>query len=258
LVVGQSEAVTLASDGSGYAVPDGQPANPRLPGALADADAAFPGPDPAHLWIQTGFGADNSPPQILLVGFDGKPTGISLPVPDGGSVRPDEVGGLVLTDFGGTYALRKAGLHLITHGALITAGSTTWLAAECDDQHCCSLVAIDRIRPTRRVFGPADPGGEDLPRGLMSPDGATVALLREATSGTPDLHLLDLNSGAEIRVLARGPCDQQALVWSPDSRLLFEAGHAGSLCVIDRRTLQTRVLPAQLPVITELVFRSNH
>jgi hypothetical protein len=162
----------------------------------------------------------------------------------------------VLTDFGGTYALRKDGLHLITHGALITAGPTKWLAAECDDRHRCSLVAIDRIHPTRRVFGPAVPSGEDLPRGLTSPDGATAALLREATSGTPDLHLLDLASGAEIRVPAPGPCDQQALVWSPDSHFLFEAGHAGNLCVIDRRTLQTRVLPAQLPVITQLVFRS--
>jgi hypothetical protein len=253
-VVGPSEVIIRSEAGTaGYVVPDGRPAEPGLPGDLADADAAFPGPDPAQLWIESG-----EPPELTLVSYDGKPTGTSVPVPSvDGSISTDNAGGLIFSDFGGAYAIRPNTLHRITSGALLAAGPVRWLVAECDDQHRCSMIVIDQARGTRRVLGAATQGDQSLPHGVISPDGATAALLVDTAVGTPELYLLDLASGSATTVPASGPCDQQAFVWSPDSRWLFEAGRPGYLCIVDRHTGRPAKLDASLPQITQLAFRST-
>jgi hypothetical protein len=255
-VVGPTELIIRPSDpgATGYLVPDGRPAKPQLPGALADADAAFPGPDPGHLWVQSGSSA-----LISLVGFDGKPTEVSFPVPAGnGSVSSDNAGGLIFTDYAGAYALRPDGLHRITRGALLAAGRTRWLVAECDDQHHCATIVIDRARGSRRVLGPVQ-ADESVQPGVISPDGTTAALLVERTSLAPSLYLLDLTSGSASTVApADGPCNQQSFEWSPDSHWLFDTSSVpGDLCLIDRHTGQTQTLPAALPLINQLSFRNT-
>jgi hypothetical protein len=239
---------------SGYLVPDGQPARP-LSGVLGTALAVFPGPDPGHVWTQSGR---NGPSTITLVDLAGRPTGVSVPLlADEASVTSDDAGGLILTDFGGAYAMRPDGLHRITPGALLAAGSTRWLATECDDHHGCSTVVIDRSSGARHVLGPATQAGQGLPEGAISPDGTTAALLRFNDDATPTFYLLDLSSGARRQIPTTPLNADQTFVWSPDSRWLFAVDAIGQINVIDRRSGQDRALAASLPQITQLTLRDT-
>lgn len=128
----------------------------------------------------------------------------------------------------------------------------------CIADHRCATIVIDRTRGTRRVLGPVVQGYKSVHPGVISPDGTTAALLVERIFGSPSLYLLDLVSGSATTVApADGPCDQQSLEWSPDSRWLFDTSRGpGDLCAFDRRTGQPRMLQASLPLITQLGFRS--
>jgi hypothetical protein len=235
----------------GYAVPDGQPAR-ELPARLNQSGPAIAGPDPSHVWVQR---TDRS--VMVLVGLDGKPTGVSIPVPaDMNPLQTDGTGGLLLTGTGALYDARPDGLHRIT-GTLLALGPTRWLTRECDSNHRCNIVVIDRTNGTRHTL-------EDLPGyaaatptpGVISPDGATAALIDPATAR---VHLLSLGSGADHPLTvsySRQATPGETMVWSPDSRWLFIAEWTGHLAVIDAHTRQLRDLGAPLPQLSQLAIRN--
>lgn len=56
---------------AGYVVPDGKPSR-ELPAAFGQGGPTLPGPDPRHLWVQSG---DNQHAVMVLVALDGTPAG---------------------------------------------------------------------------------------------------------------------------------------------------------------------------------------
>jgi hypothetical protein len=242
----------------GYAVPDGKPAR-QLTAGLSHGGPALPGPDPSHVWVQP---ADRS--VMVLVGLDGKPTGVSIRIPADMNPfpAPDDAGGLLLTGAGGAYDARPDGLHRITTGTLLALGPTRWLTRECDSNHHCATVLIDRTNGARHTL--ADLPGYDLPGlssagalpDVISPDGATAALVDPATAR---VHLLSLASGADHPLsvfYSRQAAPGETMVWSPDSRWLFVAESNRRLAVIDAHTRQLRDLGASLPQLSQLAIRN--
>lgn len=247
----------------GYAVPDGQPAR-ELTGRLSQHGPALPGPDPRHVWVAAGAGALST---MILVGLDGKPTGASIRVPADMNAFPetDDAGGVLLTGTGGTYDARPDGLHRITSGTLLALGPTRWLTRECDSNHHCATVVIDRTGGARHTLadlpgyasaghGPVAAAGATP--GVISPDGTTAALIDPATAR---VHLLTLASGADHPLAvfySRQATPGETMVWSPDSRWLFIAESNGRLAVIDAHTRQLRELGAPLPQLSQLAIRA--
>jgi hypothetical protein len=250
LVVGPHEVLVHGWDsGGGWLVRDGRPAT-KLPGLLANAGPALPGPEPDQVWVQTG---DEQHQAMTLVGLNGRSIGPSLPVPYAGS---DGAGYLLATMVGGTYNLRADGLRRVTTGVVLAVGPTGWLAEECDDRHHCTLNAIDRQSGERRVLGPTR--DDDFTNGLISPDGALAAMAGPTdASGVTALHLIDLRSGADHRMTVTVDTNAgvgYGWVWSPDSRWLFVADAAGRIRAVSRDG-QTHTLDTGLPAIEQLAIR---
>jgi hypothetical protein len=90
---------------------------------------------------------------VRLISADGRPTRVSIPIPAGLSAQAvsDGAGYLLFSGTGGVYDARPGGLHRITTGSLLAAGPTGWLATDCDDDHRCVTVLIDRASGARRV-----------------------------------------------------------------------------------------------------------
>lgn len=256
-LAGSSQVIIRPFDSvPGYVVQDG-----RVPrdssGLLQPGGPLLPGPDANHLWVLTGTGAQS---EMALVGFDGRPTGVTLPVPgdqNGIAVNSDGAGYPLVTDIGGVYDVRPGGMHRITTGVLVASGPTGFLAVECDDQHRCATSVIDRATGSRRTIG----ARIDLSlsgSGVISPDGSTAALLRVDGS----VHLLDLVSGvdhsARVSLDPDGAFLDNRFVWSPDSQWLFLAGPVGAVSIIDRHTMRATTLGVSLPPIQQLAFRSAH
>lgn len=84
---------------AGYVVPDGKPSR-ELPAAFGQGGPTLPGPDPRHLWVQSG---DNQHAVMVLVALDGTPAGLSIPIPAGMDpfVQADGGGYLLISGTGG-------------------------------------------------------------------------------------------------------------------------------------------------------------
>jgi hypothetical protein len=254
-VVGSDRAILVQLDSpTDYLVPDGQLVR-TLTGSLSTGLPVLPGPDPRHVWVQSGT---SSSFHAVLFGLDGGTTGLSVPIPAGsGDVSSDLAGYLLFSKAGGVYDARATGPQLITTGALIGIGPTRWLTVECDRQHRCATIVIDRTNGARHIIdGASDTTG---PRGLIAPDGATAALLTR-TAGDTLLSLRDLHTGADRTVtvaLAAGVgADNATLIWSPDSHWLFTLDNNGYIIVIDAATAQTRGLSVALPPMSQLGLRT--
>jgi hypothetical protein len=250
IVTRQSVLVRPLDYVAGYEVPDGEPAK-DAPTAFSGG-YAFPGPDLEHIWIQNPR-ADQPTKSMSLVDVAGNPTGKTIDVPQGTWVTSDGDGYLLVSDTGGVYEARPEGLRRVTTGAVLAVGPTRLLVWECDDQHRCVSVVIDRATGSRRVLQgwEGDPQGM---RGVISPDGSVAALLLADRS----FGLLDLNTG-EARRLPVDPTwdgNDGVMVWSPDSRWLFVAGD--TLTVIDARTgsaVNAGALGVSLPPLRQLAIR---
>jgi hypothetical protein len=253
-VVGSHEAIVRPLDNvPGFAVPDDQPAR-RLPAALSDGGIALPGPDPDHVWRQTGSAGR---PGMTLIGLDGRPSGTSIPIPAGFSPypAPDGAGYLLLarTDGRAVYDARPGTLRRVTTGTVLAVGPSRWVVRECVDARHCATAAVDQASGARHVLRDV-PGYEDAATGLISPDGATAALTDPAT-GT--VHLVTLADGADLAVevsvdirVADG-----TYAWSPDSRWLFVADRYGDLAAVERRSGRIRHFGTVLPELSQLAVR---
>lgn len=238
----------------GYAIPDGRPAR-SLGGLLIGGGPLYPGPRPGQVWVPVDGG---SPLRMVLAEVDGRPTGtrVDIPVNNAGPVRPDGAGYLLVTGTGGVYDARPSGLRRITTGALLAVGPTRWLTVDCDDRDRCVLVVTDRVSGARHVLAPSTSDPNVL-SGVISPDGKTAAVLRNAPAG-PSLDLINLLTGAERPLPVHADQDgfnDGTLVWSPDSRTLFTVDAGGALLTVDAQTHRVRTVALQLPPLTQLAAR---
>jgi hypothetical protein len=241
----------------GYLVPDGQPSQVMSP-RLAPAGPIFPGPNPIQVWVQASVG--DRPDMTLVDLRDYQPvTTVTLPA-ESSPVQAfgDGAGYLVSPGVGGFYDARPDGLHLITAGELLAVGPTGWLATECDHRHRCTTVSIDRATGTRRVVAAAGAVSSGPP-GVISPDGATAALLLGGSPGAIAVELIDLATGhrRHVDLTLDDAVLDATMVWSPDSRWLFTIGAGGTLRAIDRGTGGVRSLGVSLPGLSQLALRNR-
>jgi hypothetical protein len=236
----------------GYVIPDGQPARDMSAG-LSDGGPMFPGPDLNHIWVESG---DNGHTTMVLVSLDGRVRQQSVPVPEGMFPVADGAGYLLLVGAHGVDDARGGRLHRITTGSLLAVGPTGWLAAECDLQHQCATVAIQRADDSRHVIGSAVDVGESP--GVISPNGATAAVFNTGPTGTVTLSLITLNSGRQqpVDVDLNPRQVDGTIVWSPDSRSLFAATANGSLTAINADTARVSNLGTPLPPLSQLAIRN--
>jgi hypothetical protein len=238
----------------GYLVPDGKPARQLSP-LLNQDGPVFPGPAPNQMWIRP---SDDHEPVMALATSDGARLAGFIPIPQESSAfdaTPDGAGYLLFTGIGGVYDARPEGLRRITTGALLAVGPTGWLVVECDEQYRCHTVLVGRVDGSRRVVN-ARSVSRDW-RGVISPDGATAAMMTSGPNGAIGLDLLDLASGNR-RVLDVSVSQQSydaGIVFSPDSTWLFAVVTDGTLAVINRETGAVGTLGAPLPALSQLVLR---
>jgi hypothetical protein len=235
----------------GYVIPDGQPAR-DMSARLSDGGPVFPGPDLNHIWVESG---DNGHTTMVLASLDGRVRQKSIPVPEGLFPVADGAGYLLLVGAHGVDDARGGRLHRVSTGSLLAVGPTGWLAVECDLQHQCATVAIQRADNSRHVIGSAVDVG-DSP-GVISPDGVTAAVFDTGPTGTVTLSLITLNSGRQqpVDVDLNPRRLDGAIVWSPDSRWLFAATANGSLTAINADTGGVADLGTPLPPLSQLAIR---
>lgn len=249
----------------GYLIPDGEPAR-EAPGALGAGGPVFPGPDPRHLWVSSSTSDD----LMVLVGMDGRRTGPSIAAPPQSSpintsllAIPDQTGYLLFPGIGGVYDVRPSGTSRVTTGTVLAVGPTRWLAAECNSHARCRPVVIDRSTGVRYPLNTRVPlstrlnGAVPSTVGVISPDGATVAVLL----GSPQarIEIIDLVTGASHALPLRIDLSEvdtgwawESMVWSPDSRWLFVAAN-GDLYAVNQRTDQITNLSHTLgPALPQL------
>jgi hypothetical protein len=237
----------------GYLVPDGKPSR-ELP--VHDRDGwAFPGPAPNQMWMRSG----GSQPVMALTTLDGGKLAGSLPMPpdsSGYEATADGAGGLLVSGVGGVYTARPDGVRRISTGALLAVGPTGWLVAECDDRYRCQTVLIGRVDGSRQTVNAAIPIRS--PRGVISPDGATAAMITFDHSGRIGLELINLASGSRraLKVLLyMESYDGGGIAFSPDSALVFAVTAEKTLAVINRETGTVGSLGAPLPPLSQLALR---
>lgn len=221
----------------GYLISDGRSAR-ALIGALGQGGPAFPGPDLNHTWVPA---SDNAPNRMVLVGVDGRRTGLSLPIPAGTSplsATPDQTGYLLFPGSGGVYDVRTSSTSRITTGAVLAVGPTRWLTADCNDRARCKAIVTDRASGARRAL--ATRLGQVNPRpGVIAPDGAKAALVVQSPS--PAIEIIDLATGGAHALSLRidlSTVNEESLVWSPDSRWLFTTDANGRLYAVNAHTGQ--------------------
>jgi len=144
LLLGKDRAFIRPLDNvPSYLVRDGKPAVvvPNLPN---QEGPVFPGPAPDQIWIlPTG----EHEPVMALATLDGKRLPASIPIPKENSAfdaTADGAGYLLYSGIGGVYEARPEGLRRITPGALLAAGPSGWLVAECDARYQCQIVYVRR------------------------------------------------------------------------------------------------------------------
>lgn len=256
-VVGPHQAIVRPLDFvPGYAVPDGRRTR-KLTGPLGYGGPVIPGPAPNQVWVASR----QHEHRMVLVRFDGRRTGTSVRASTGdestAGVLSDGGGHLMVTGTGGAYQARPDGWHRITTGSVVAVGPTGWLAVECGDQHHCANVVIDRASGARHVL-PGRAANTDTSTGVISPDGSTAAVYRRTSGGKTTLHLLNLSTGANHRILTvdHTSFGNGSVAWSPDSRWLFVAD--GTLLAVDVHTRHVRQLGVALPGVNQLAVRRTH
>jgi hypothetical protein len=256
MVVGPDRVIVRPYDSvPGYEVRDGRPAR-ELPAAFGQQGPVLPGPDRNHLWAPTGTGGQTV---MRLVGFDGRPTGVSIPIPDGGQAGSDGAGYLTFYGIGGVYRALPGVVRRITAGELVAVGPTRWLTRECDEQYRCNTVVTDRTSGERRVVAAHLVGYGDV--GEIAPDGSSAAVVRMTDAGAPVLHIIDLATGTDHRSDVSIDPDNTygggLVAWSPDSRWLFVVGQNGRVVALEQPTMRILDLGVTTPPMSQVVLRSG-
>jgi hypothetical protein len=236
--------------------PDGGPAA-TAPGALGGAIMVLPGPDPSHLWVWDVHSSATTPdqlaPSLVLVDWHGTKASTSIALPSylgyAGAPQSDGDGYVMMSGIGGTYDVRPGSVTLITHGVVLAAGRTGYLAYECGDIPKCRTVLIDRATGSRRVL-PSVPLSTSYYSGpgAIALDGTHAAyadIQNTSTGTTARLIIVDLPSGTTRVAVA--PMNPNATIsggfgFSPDSKQLAMLVDGGDVGIVDVTTGAVRML----------------
>ncbi|HEY2509164.1 MAG TPA: hypothetical protein VGI58_21825 [Streptosporangiaceae bacterium] len=241
----------------GYLIRDGA-APLTVTGPFRNGGPVIPGPDRGHVWVLPGS-VGNS--ELELVGLDGRLAGRSLLLRAGqdlaGTAVSDGRGYVLLMGEDSRLYDVGPGFSRPVAGQVVAVGPTAWLAVSCHAQRCRNLVVNPATGADRLLPGAA---AQELywdwpPRGVVSPDGSTAAVIAEAS--TPSVRLINMRSGTSRTLpvpMANSPANQ-VMVWSPDSRWLFLAASNGRLLALNARTGALQTFGGQLPNITQVAIR---
>jgi Tol biopolymer transport system component len=145
----------------------------------------------------------------------------------------------------------------LTTGRLLAIGPTRALVSECVSIFPCNVeVVVDRATGAKERIVALSSIVETSSPGVISPDGTTAAIAVDYPEGV-FLDLVALENGQRITRVARmrsSGASQGAMVWSPDSRLLFFADSDGRIAVSDHSGRVQR-LGADLPSVLQLALR---
>lgn len=254
LAAGSSALVRPLDEVPGYVVPDAESVRGLL-GLLRSGGAALPGPDPEHVWVDSG---DERRTSVVLSGLDGTPAGVRMVIPSTalGPVFADGAGYVLFSGIGGVYDVRPSGMERVTAGTPVAVGGGRLLAVECDDQYRCSTVVLGLTDGSRRVIAAGFPPTYAL--GAIAPDGALAAVPDDRPNGDLGLQLFDLRTGrsTQVAVALDRAINDSAVAWSPDSALLFALDVDGKVRVVDPRTGSVRGLGVALPPLSQLAIRA--
>jgi hypothetical protein len=180
-------------------------------------------------------------------------------------MQSDGDGYVMMSGIGGTYDLHPGSARLITHGVVLAAGPTGYLAYECGDTPGCRAVVIDRKTGSRRVIGHLVVDDVYLERpGVITPDGATAAFTEMGTKGSnPDTRLVivDLRTGANRQASVSMESTATAtggFGFSADGRQIAMAVDGG-VGIVDVATgaVTTLTFPAQAVLFSALTTRTG-
>lgn len=244
LALGDRAIVHPWEGGDGFVVKDGKRAVDQSDD-LADSGFIAPGPKPDQVWltmrVDEGRRSVNTLATKTIVGGEMRPVE-SLPPsfwPDG----PDGRGNVIVGGVGGQYLVRPAEVQRITTGNVIAAGPTRYLIQTCDERLRCHNEVVDRDTDARRQLEAEYSRADVYALGLISAGGRWAALMRGANSGSPNLELLNLDTG-RARVVDVDLEDGDSpgrVVWSPDGRWLV-AVSGDDIVLVDPNT--GKVLPS--------------
>ncbi len=243
--------------GPGYLVPDGGRTVVLSP-ELAGDGPVLPGPDQDHVWtVRQQGGAE-----MALVDVGTGRTRVAVPVPKFSTTGPmtDGAGGLLFEGVGGLYRVSPAGELRISNGIILAVGSGTLLTLELNPRGRWQTVLRPQNGNGRVVPIPIGP---QLPHGVLSPDGDTVALfvVHEPTGLTHTsrigLALVGLRSGLlrSVDVDLTGVAGDGSLAWSPDGRWVFCVDATNGLAAVDVSSGAVSLLDPHLPPVTQLAIR---
>jgi hypothetical protein len=283
-VVGPHEAIIRPEAGSGpaYVIPDGAPAR-SLVGPLGRAGLLLEGPEPGQAWQ---YSWSDGSPVMTLVTLAGRPVGPAIALtpphhPAPGMPAADGRGGVLLLASSDEVLDPWPDRRDQVNGQVIAVGPTRWLLVSCRDAARCRNVAYDprsgalRALPGPAVADTAGAGGAAAagtagaggaaaagaayvwpPDGVVSPDGATAAVIDTGTT-PPTIRLINLSTGADSPIAVPSPRDagSQSMAWSPDSRWLFLADN-GRLLAVNAGTGRVTGLGVRLPDITQVAVRT--
>ncbi len=241
-------------DGSGYVVPDGAAPVP-MPSALAGVGALLPGPNACRVWNEVLRGRAT---QMALVSVDGRRRPVVVPVPEFATTGPmtDGGGGLLFEGVGGLYRISPAGRLQVSNAIVLAVGGGGLLTLERDTRDRWRTMLRPPAGPARVVPVPIGP---QLPHGVLSPDGRTVALYVVNAPTSIGLALVDLPSGA-LRILdldVTGVAGDGCVVWTPDSRRLFCVDADGQVRLVDAVALHGSMPALGLPALRQLAVRQT-
>jgi hypothetical protein len=257
LVAGSDRVVIRTLDDEpSYLVSDGKPARELSP-SLIQGGQVFPGPASNQIWVVAP--SDNLSTVMVLSTLDGARLAGSIRIPPESSAFnavADGAGYLLVTGVGGIYDARPGSLHRITTGSLLAVGPTGWLVLECDEQHRCQPLLVNRVDGSRRVLH-VNAVVEQLGLGVISADGSTAAMVSQGSESGLGVYLLDLASGKrrELGIMVNEQTYGDNFAFSPDGRWLFVVNSFGTLVVVNCRTGAVGDLGVPLPDLKQLVVR---
>lgn len=243
--------------GGGYEVKDGKRALDQRDD-MAESQFIAPGPEPDQVWltmqVDEGRRSVNSLATKTIVGGDMRPAESLPPTfwPDG----PDGRGNVIVGGVGGQYLVSPAGMQRITTGSMIAVGPTRYLIETCNQRAHCHNEVIDRDTNARRPLETEYSRADVYALGLVSADGRWAALMRGANSGSPNLELLNLDTGkaSVVDVDLEDGDSPGRVVWSPDGRWLV-AVSGDDIVLVDPNTGKVRPSGIEHPSVEVVAVR---